>query len=115
MKKRTTKKTTIPAEVKAQVDEQVEKFNRETFQGDPLFYFVARYRGDCAYFDMCAYGRVGPRCRLQYKGQMDNWEFAIYKYSREYYDPDEWFFPGSKHVDGTVEGALRAGLEAYPV
>jgi hypothetical protein len=26
-----------------------------------------------------------------------------------------WMFPGGEHVDGTVEGAMRAGLEAYPV
>jgi hypothetical protein len=74
-----------------------------------------RYRGNSAYFDMCQDGIVGPNCRLKYCGQMDNWEFAIYSYSRNNYDPDEWLFPGSKYVDGTVEGALRASLEAYPV
>jgi hypothetical protein len=46
---------------------------------------------------------------------MDNWEFAIFKWSTERYDPDEWFFPGSEYVDGTVEGAMMAGLHAYPV
>jgi hypothetical protein len=45
---------------------------------------------------------------------MDDWEFAIYKYSSERYDPDEWFFPGVGLVDGTIEGAMKAGLEAYP-
>ncbi len=30
------------------------------------------------------------------------------------YDPDEWFFPGSESVDGTVAGAMKAGLAAYP-
>jgi hypothetical protein len=44
---------------------------------------------------------------------MDKWEFAIFKYSAETYDPGEWFFPGSQHVDGTIEGAMKAGLEAY--
>jgi hypothetical protein len=42
------------------------------------------------------------------------WEFAFYMHSRHRYDPDEWFFPGTDEVDGTVEGALRAGLAAYP-
>jgi len=42
-------------------------------------------------------------------------EFAIYKYSNERYAPDEWFFPGDQHVNGTIEGAMRAGLEAYPI
>jgi hypothetical protein len=45
---------------------------------------------------------------------MEDWEFAIYRHSRDFYDPDEWLFPGSGHVDGTVEGAMRAGIEAYP-
>ena len=45
---------------------------------------------------------------------MGDWEFAIFKYSDGNYDADEWMFPGSEHVDGTIEGAMRAGLEAYP-
>jgi len=46
---------------------------------------------------------------------VDDWEFAISKYGDERHDPDEGFFPGEEHVDGTVEGTTRAGLEAYPV
>jgi hypothetical protein len=42
---------------------------------------------------------------------MQHWEFAIYKYSDERYDPDECFFPGAEEVDGAIEGA---GLKAYP-
>ena len=48
--------------------------------------------------------RSGNRC----------WTFAIFKYSSDRYDPEEWLFPGYGHLDGTVEGAMRAGLEAYP-
>ena len=40
--------------------------------------------------------------------------YSIYKYSDEHYDEEEWFFPGNEHVDGTLEGAMKAGLEAYP-
>ena len=40
---------------------------------------------------------------------MNRWEFAIYKYSDEAYDPGEWFFTVAKEVDGTIEGARRAG------
>jgi hypothetical protein len=39
---------------------------------------------------------------------------GAYKYSDERYDEEEWFFPGAGHVDGTIEGAMKAGLEAYP-
>jgi hypothetical protein len=44
---------------------------------------------------------------------MDNWKFSIYKFSSGSYDSEEWLFPGSGSVDGTVEGAMKAGLEAY--
>ena len=51
--------------------------------------------------------------RLKYHGQMDNWSFAVFKYSREIYDADDWMFPGSFKLDGTIEGALNAGMELY--
>lgn len=50
---------------------------------------------------------------LTYTGDMDGWEFAIFKYSNERYNPDEWMFPGSEYIDGTVKGALKACVEAY--
>jgi hypothetical protein len=46
---------------------------------------------------------------------MNRWEFAIFKWSSERYDPDEWMFPGNQYLNGTIEGAMKAGLEAYPV
>ena len=55
-----------------------------------------------------------PRGRLTYTGDMNRWEFAIFKYSDERYDPDEWMFDGAGHLDGTVEGALKACMAAYP-
>jgi len=113
-KKPTTRKTkeTIPDEIKAQVEEIIRDFNSKVL--NPDYYYVARYKGNYLYLDLYKYGRVGPVSRLKYTGKMDDWEFAIYKYSDERYDPDEWMFPGSGHVDGTVEGAMRAGLKAYP-
>jgi hypothetical protein len=103
----------IPDEVKAQVNEIVARFNEGS--NDPTCYYVARFRGLYLYLDRSDFGQVGPICRLKYTGHMDNWEFAIFKWSTERYDPDEWFFPGSEYVDGTVEGAMMAGLHAYPV
>jgi hypothetical protein len=47
--------------------------------------------------------------------KMDNWDFAIYRHSRNLYDSDEWMFPGAGHVNGTIEGAMKAGMEAYPM
>lgn len=80
---------------------------------DYVFYST-RYRGKFLYLDRHTPLGEGPICRLTYTGDMENWDFAIYKYSSEKYAPDEWFFPGDHCVNGTVEGAMRAGMEAYP-
>jgi len=106
-------KKAIPDEVRAEVEARVARFNREVVK-NPQQQFSVRFRGKNAYFDRDDYGRVGPRARITYTGDMEQWEFAIFRYSREFYDPDEWLFPGAEHVDGTVEGALRAAMEAYP-
>ena len=103
----------IPDDIKAQVNEIVARFNEGS--GDPTCFYAARFRGSYLYLDRSDFGRIGPICRLKYTGDMNNWEFAIYKYSSGRYDPDEWFFPGDEYVDGTIEGAMMAGLHAYPV
>ncbi len=83
--------------------------------GKPIGSYVPRFRGAFLYLDRIGWnGRPSEICRLKWTGDMENWEFAIYRHSRNFYDPDEWMFPGSGHVDGTVEGAMRAGMEAYP-
>lgn len=104
----------IPEEVQLEVEAAVKSFNRTNFRrGD--CYYEARFKGKHCYLDRSDYGSVGPVCRLTYTGSMNKWQFAIFKWSSETYDPDEWMFPGSELVDGTVRGAMRAGLEAYPV
>jgi len=104
----------IPTEIQDQVLAIITEFNRKRF-GQPDRGYQARFRGRFLYLDRIDYGsRLSPICRLTYSGKMDGWEFAIYKYSREAYDPEEWFFPGSERVDGTITGAMEAGLMAYP-
>jgi hypothetical protein len=103
----------IPDEVKTDVAAIVEHFNTAVIR-NPLCVYVPRYKGKYLYLDRRDYGRLSPICRLEYTGHMQKWSFAIYKYSDEQYDEEEWFFPGAEHVDGTIEGAMQAGLEAYP-
>jgi len=100
--------TKIPADIKSQVEELVADFNAENHTD-----YVVRFRSSFVYFDRISMN--GPVFRLKFAGTMDNWEFAIYKYSSASYDPDEIFFPGYGSLNGTVERAMRAGLEAYPV
>ena len=108
-KKRATTRG-IPDKVKTDVAAMVEHFNTTAIH-NPHCVYVPRYRGKFLYLDRQDYGRLSPICRLEYTGNMQKWSFAIYKYSDERYE--EWFFPGSEHVDGTLEGAMQAGLEAY--
>jgi hypothetical protein len=107
-------KKRIPDEVRAQVRAIVEQFNKKELRGQPCSY-IPRFRGSYLYLDRDDWGRVNHVCRLKYNGVMDDWDLAIFKYSDERYDPDEWMFPGGEHVDGTIVGAMRAGLGAYPV
>lgn len=51
--------------------------------------------------------------RLTYSGNIENMPFAIFKYRTEKYD-SKADFSGAHHLDGTLEGALKAILEAYP-
>ncbi len=82
----------------------------------PIGYYFARFRGRFLYLDRMDHsGKPSQICRLGWTGDMENWDFAIYRHSRNFYDPEEWFFPGAGHVDGTIEGAMRAGIEAYPL
>jgi hypothetical protein len=104
---------TIPEQVKRWAEEGIQQFN-EAMIADPQRAYIARYRGSYLYLDRLEDGRQHPVARLAYTGRLDGWEFAIYKYSDERYDADEWLFPGAGYVDGTLEGAMRAGLEAYP-
>jgi hypothetical protein len=103
----------IPQAIKTQVTDRITAFNRAVLQ-DPHVYYLPRYRGAFLYLDRCDYGKIGPIGRLTYTGALDRWEFAIYRYSDERYDPGEWLFPGAEELDGTIEGAMRTGMAAYP-
>ena len=108
------KPLSIPGPIREQVDQMVANFNQNIIKNPQCFY-VPRYRGNDLHLDRHHYGPIGPIARLKYRGEPTTWEFAIYKYSNNRYDPNEWFFPGVEHVDGTVEGAMKAGLAAYPL
>lgn len=103
----------IPAAIKARVQDRIAAFNHAVLREAHVSY-QPRYRGAFLYLDRGADGQVSPICRLRYTGTLDRWVFAIYPYSDERCDPDEWIFCGAAQVDGTLEGAMRAGLVAYP-
>lgn len=111
MKPKSTK-AAIPVSVKEEALRAIEHFNTKELDGTGYRY-IPRFKGACLYLDRDDFGTIGHICRLKYMGPEEGWNFAIYKYSNERYDEQEWLFPGSDWVDGTVEGALKAGMEAY--
>jgi hypothetical protein len=110
------RKKAIPDEVREIVVEIVEHFNKTEFKKDEAGkHYIPKFKGKFLYLDrMDNYQRKPAKmCRLKYTGDVDNWDFSIFLYSREIYS-DEEFFPGSVFVDGTIEGAMKACLTAYP-
>jgi hypothetical protein len=105
-------KTPLPVQVREQALSAVEQFNQNELV-DSGSRYIARFKGKYLYLDRDDSGDVGHICRLEYAGAKRGWYFAIYKYSDERYDEEDWFFPGNQLVDGTVEGALKAGMVAY--
>ena len=119
------RKPTIPLEVHDEVQKIIDDFNKKHFKISPMmraFFgnkvkpgYSARFKGKYLYLDRTDHVKPSPVCRLAWNGQMDNWDFAIYKYSDNCYGAEEWFFPGANEVDGTVTGAMKAGMTAYPI
>jgi hypothetical protein len=98
----------IQDDVKKQAKEIIEEFNQTVCSKQKCVYTV-RFKGKFLYLD-----RNGePTARLTYNGGINSWSFAIYKWSNNAYDSEERFFPGSQYVDGTIKGAMKAGLGAY--
>lgn len=102
----------IPLDIRESAQRIVEHFNRTYPRGSVRY--VARFKGVYLYLHREDFG--GPPaaiCRLQYRA-IGQWRFAIFKHSSNRYDPDEFMFPGAALLDGTLEGAMRCGIEAYP-
>jgi hypothetical protein len=107
-------KKLIPDEIRKKVTEVIDSFNQEELNSSSCN-FIARFKGKFLYLDRYVYGKATSICRLKYQGNFDDWDFAIFKWSSESYDSEEFFFDGSQYVDGTIEGAMKAGMYAYPV
>jgi hypothetical protein len=107
-------KTKIPDEIKVKADKIIADFNAKVYKKKSGIEYYAIYKGDFLYLQRKEGRKDDPIARLKYNGDFDNWDFAIFKWSSEQYDPDVFYFPGEQHLNGTVEGALKAGNEAYP-
>lgn len=108
-------KEIISKEMQQQVSDLIDAFNQKTFKGSAHVMYIPKFKGNFLYLDRKEYNKIAPVARLKYTGNIKKWDFAIFKWSSETYDPNEWFFPGREHLDGTIEGAMKAGLAAYPL
>lgn len=104
----------IPSEIQQSALEIIKRFNQTVLKN--AVNYVPRIKGAFLYLDRADYGsRPSEICRLKYVGSLEKWEFAIFKYSANSYDSDERMFPGAEFIDGSIEGAMRCGMGAYPV
>jgi hypothetical protein len=113
-------KQSIPPEIQDKVQKPVDEFNQKNFNDEDFKELgstgcSARFKGQYLYLDRDDLGKPSPICRLKWNGKMDDWDFTIYMYSDNRYESEEWSFPGTKFVDGTVTGAMKAGMKAYPI
>jgi hypothetical protein len=86
----------VPNEVREHVFEQLATF------ADPQL--EATFRGRFCYIDHAG----SPLCRLGYRGEKDDWDFAIFRYSTGRYG-DLLFAPDH----GTVIECISVAMHAY--
>jgi hypothetical protein len=104
----------IKDDVREEVRRIVDEFNRKNLDMDKCYY-IPRFQGKKCYLDRFEYGRISRVCYLLYKGDINDWGFAIYLWSAGCYDAEDYLFPGDEFLEGTIEGAMKACMKAYPV
>lgn len=100
----------LPSHIIQEALDEVDRFNEANHT-----HFDLLFRGNFAYLQRIENQDIITKIgRLKYIPKDKRWEFAVFKYSSEKYDPNEWAFPGSERLDGSIKGTLEAGMELYP-
>ena len=105
---------TIPKEIKTEVIQIVEDFNKSSKMPKDCFY-KPRFKGRFCNLDRSDFGTIGQICRIEYTGDKNKWRFEMFLWSTETYTNNMDCCSEIKIFDGTIEGAMKAGLSAYPV
>lgn len=114
VKNMSTKEYAVPLNIQEALEERVKKFNKKKLADAPCKYCIDA-RGKFIYLRyLYPNNTLENVARLTYSGNLEEMEFAIFKHSTQKYDAKDWLFPGDEFVDGTIEGAMKAGLVAYP-
>lgn len=104
----------IPKDLIQEINDIVDKFNSNIYK-DNEAKFIPVVKDSYLYLKREVNVNLESVVRLEYTWDMKNWDFAIYRYSTETYDDCDIFFPGDEYIDGTIEGAMKAGSETYPI
>ncbi len=104
----------VPIAIQSALGDRANSFCKRELVGMKYRYYPDA-RGKFIYLvQISADGSLQRLGRLTYEGDVENMDFAIFKFTSGKYDPKERWFPGSQYLDGTIEGALKALMEAHP-
>ena len=104
----------ISEQIREKVEKIVSEFNETTLKKEGCK-FQTQYNGNYVYLLLDeGFENLTPMFRLKFAGNMNNWEFAIFRWSSEKYTTDFDFMPGAEFIDGTIHGAMQAALKLYP-
>jgi hypothetical protein len=88
----------VPMEIQSEIGKRVTAFNDKYLSKKGGRYW-ADARGKFIYL---RYGdefqTSDPICRLTYHGDLENMDFAIFKWSTEKYDPNEFCITSTEHL-----------------
>jgi hypothetical protein len=103
----------LTPEIKLEADAIVARFNVEQLRGQPWAHYVTNYRGAHLWatsteagLDRSAGSPTPVTCNTGISPSTSTATNTTIRMSG--------FFSGAEEVDGTIEGAMRAGLKAYP-
>lgn len=113
-------KPTIPDEVRQKISRRLEKLVKK-YRKYGVAEIIGTFKGRYLYIDwideaqILSFGlskrkpKPSKLCRLRYKGDVDNWELEMYKYSDMCYDVEgDFMFSG-----GTIEECFDAAASVY--
>ena len=105
----------IPLEIQKEINKKIDVFNKK-YMSKSNYKYCAIIKGKFIYlmwqYEVAGEQKFDKISRLTYDGNLNDMDFAIFRYSREKYDATA-MFPGDNYINGTLEGAMKAGLKAY--
>lgn len=106
----------IPLQIQGDLINRAKVFNEKELKNSPCFYRPdSRGKFTYLYRDWLdgSYECIG---RLTYEGDMEKMDFAVYdRKSKRYVDWKKKYSFVKKYLNGTIEGAMIAGIKIFPI